>query len=587
MRKHIKQLTGFIQFPVYVSHRVARCLVFLVVCHLGSMLNSTYGLAANAEMYFTEVAAESGIHFRHWDGRSGRRYFVETLGSGAAWFDYDRDGDIDLYLANGADLPGKESRISPTNVLYRNNGYGTFSDITVEANVGDASYSFGCCVGDFDNDGYPDLYVTNLGTNILYRNNGNSTFSDVTAKAGVAGDRWSASAAFADYDKDGDLDLYVVNYVAFHFESHNDCLRSDLHIYCPPGDFEGVPDILYQNNGDGTFTDVTHEAGVFQPEGKGLGVVWGDYNNDTYPDVFVANDTTPDMLYRNNRDGTFTDVALFVGVALGEEGMPLGGMGANFGDYDNDGWLDLVVTNFEDDPNNLFRNDRDGTFVTATYSGGFGMLSFPYVGWGVDLVDLDNDGYQDILVVNGHIYDNIELINKDINKRSTYAQRNNLFRNLANASFVEITERCGPGLRPIKVSRGAAFGDYDNDGDLDILITNSNQTPDLLRNQSENSNHWLVLETIGVSSNRDGIGTRVTVKAGGISQIREVKSGSSYLCQSDIRLHFGLGEATEAVVVEVRWPSGVVDRFNGVNANKFLQVTEGEGKLVVLDSKKE
>ena len=538
-------------------------------------------------MYFTEVAAETGIHFRHADGRSGRRYFVETLGSGAAWFDYDRDGDIDLYLVNGADLPGMISKTPPTNVLYRNNGDGTFSDITVESNVGSESYSFGCCVGDFDNDGYCDLYVTNLGKNILYRNNGDGTFSDITAKAGVAGNRWSASAAFGDYDKDGDIDLYVTNYVAFQLENHVDCSRSDLHIYCPPGDFKGVPDVLYRNNGDGTFTDVTQEAGVFQPAGKGLGVVWGDYNNDTYPDVFVANDTTPDMLYRNNRDGTFSDVALFVGVALGEEGVPLGGMGANFGDYDNDGWLDLVVTNFEDDPNNLFRNDGDSTFATATYSAGFGMLSFPYVGWGVDIVDLDNDGHQDILVVNGHIYDNIELINKDINRRSTYAQRNHLFKNQGNATFAEISERCGPGLRPNKVSRGAAFGDYDNDGDLDVLITNSNQAPDLLRNESENPNRWLVLETVGVSSNRDGIGTRVKVVAGGISQIREVKSGSSYLCQSDMRLHFGLGEAMEAVVVEVQWPSGLVDRFEGVNANRFLRVTEGEGKLVILGSEKE
>ena len=535
--------------------------------------------------HFTEVTAQTGIRFQHTDGRSGEKYYIEVSGSGAAWFDYDRDGDIDLYLVNGADLPRSTSRnphegdlhsdSPPTNVLYRNNGDGTFTNVTAAAGVGDGGYGFGCCVGDYDNDGFKDLYVTNFGSNRLYRNNGDGTFIDVTERAGVGDKRWGTSAAFADYDNDGDLDLFVANYVAFQLENNLVCYRRDRRDYCAPSDFAGTPDVLYRNNGDGTFREVTREAGMFHPNGKGYGAVWGDYNNDGYPDLFVANDLTPDMLYRNNADGTFTDVALFVGVALGGRGVPMGGMGTSFGDYDSDGWLDLVVTNFEDDPNSLYRNNRDGTFVDTTYISGIGGISLPYVGWGVDFVDLDNNGYQDLFVVNGHIYND----NEGINESSTYAQQNHLFMNRGDGTFGEISDQCGAGLHIKKVSRGAAFGDYDNDGDLDILITNSNQTPDLLRNDSINPNHWLIIETVGAQSNRDGIGARVKVTAGGMSQIREVKSGSSYLSQSDMRLHFGLGEASVTDLVEVRWPSGVVDRFEGVKTNQFLRVKEGEGLM--------
>jgi enediyne biosynthesis protein E4 len=529
------------------------------------------GASVNAQFHFTEVTTQAGIHFQHTNGRSGERYFIETLGSGAAWFDYDGDGDADIYFVNGADLPGMESEIPPANALYRNNGDGTFTDITAEAGVGDRSYGFGCCVGDYDNDGFKDLYVTNFGSNILYRNNGDGTFTDVTAEAGVGDERWGTSAAFADYDNDGDLDLFVANYVDYQLENHSVCHRGGLPVYCPPADFEGAPDLLYRNDGDGTFTDVTAEAGVYNPSSKGLGVVWGDYDNDGDSDLFVANDTTPDMLYRNNGDGTFTDIALFVGVALGGKGVALGGMGANFGDYDNDGWLDVVVTNFQGDPNSLYRNDTDGTFADATYASGIGGASLPYVGWGVDFVDLDNDGYQDIFVANGHIYDNVEAFDPGY----TYAQRNRVFRNRRDGTFDEISDGGGPGLHLNRVSRGAAFADYDNDGDIDILITHLNQPPELLRNESTSPNHWLILELIGVKSNRDGIGARVKVVTGGIVQIREVKSGSSYLCQSDMRLHFGLGKASVAELVEIRWHSGLVERFEGIAANRFLRVREG------------
>jgi len=545
------------------------------------------GVPANAQIQFNDVTSQAGIHFQHQDGRSGEKYYLETLGSGAAWFDYDRDGDLDIYFVNGADLPGIRSEIPPTNALYRNNGDGTFTDATSAAGVGDGSYGFGCCVGDYNNDGYSDLYVTNFGPNILYHNNGDGTFTDVTAQAGVGDERWGSSAAFIDYENDGDLDLFIANYVDFKFENHPVCHLAGEKVYPPPADYGSTSNLLYRNNGDGTFTDITKEAGLFNPNGKSLGVVCGDYNNDGYLDIFVTNDVIPNMLYRNNCDAPtlkdmaiFTDVALFAGVAFGEMGVAYGTMGANFGDYDNDGWLDLVTTTYENDPCCLYHNDRDGrTFSDTTYPSGYGEATYTRVSWGGDFVDLDNDGYQDIFVANGHIYDNAEKVTYN---RTTYAQQNQLFRNMGNGAFKEISDQCGEGLRLKKVSRGAAFGDYDNDGDIDILITNSNQTPDLLRNDSVNQNHWLVFSTVGVKSNRDGIGARVKITAGGISQIREVKSGGSYLCQSDMRVYFGLGEAEKADLVEIRWPSGLVECFKEVKANQFLRAKEGEGLSEIL-----
>ena len=539
-------------------------------------------LRGSASPWFTEVSAKAGIRFKHTDGRSGQRYFLETLGAGAAWFDYDRDGDLDIYFVNGAGLPGAEFDVSPTNALYRNNGNMTFTEVTNGAKVGDGGYGFGCCVGDYDNDGWPDLYVTNFGPNILYRNNGDGSFSNVTEGTGVGGERWSSSAAFADYDRDGDLDLFVANYLDYRLEDNTICHRGDLRVYCPPADFTGVADVLYENKGDGSFADVTRESGVFNPEGKGLGVVWGDYDNDGYPDIFVANDTTADMLYRNNGDGTFMDVALFVGVALGAKGIPMGGMGTSFGDYDNDGWLDIAVTNFQDDPNSLYHGEGDGTFADASYASRLGGVSLPYVGWGVDFVDLDNDGFTDLFVGNGNIYDNVEMFDPGY----TYPQRNHLFRNQGDGTLSEISSQCGPGLSLNKVSRGVAFVDYDNDGDIDILVTNSNQTPDLLRNESPNQNNWLNLRLVGTASNRDAIGAQVKIFAPGLEpQLREVKSGSSYLCQSDMRLHFGLGNASIVTRIEIRWPSGLDDTFEGIAPNQFLEVREGEKRLIPLVSK--
>jgi hypothetical protein len=618
-RNLIRRMQGkfFPTLPLFHSSNLLTfqpsSLLFLVFFTLWGNLSLTVAQAetgastASQSLHFNEVTVAAGIRFQHIDGRSGQKYFVETLGAGAAWFDYDNDGDLDLYFVNGADLPGMRSETPPTNALYRNNGDGTFTDVTVEAKVGDRGYGFGCCVGDYDNDGFKDIYITNFGSNVLYRNNGDGTFTDRTKASGVGDKRWGTGAAFADYDRDGYLDLFVVNYVAYRLSDNTVCYWASprysgrgfgrkpntlfspmpVHhrIYCLPTNFKGVADVLYRNNGDGTFTDVTQEAGLENVNGKSLGVVWGDYDNDGDPDIFIANDTTPNMLYRNNGlngqfiENTFTDTALFAGViARGQDGLPLSGMGTSFGDYDNDGWLDLVATNFEDDPNTLYRNLADGTFSDASDSSGIGKKSLPYLAWGVEFADLDNDGYQDIFVANGHIDDNAKVYSPS----TTYAQVNQVFLNLRDGTFAESSDRCGPGLRLKKVSRGAAFGDYDNDGDIDILITNSNQTPDLLENTGlKDKNHWLVLETVGTKSNRDGIGARVKVTVNGMEQIREVKSGASYLCQSDMRLHFGLGDADRADEVTIRWPSGLVERFKDVKADQFLRAKEGEGLTVV------
>jgi hypothetical protein len=540
--------------------------------------------SVNAQLCFTDVTSQSGIRFQHEDGRSGEKYFLETLGAGAAWFDYDRDGDLDIYFVNGADLPGMHSSIPPTNALYCNNGDGTFTDVTEQAGVGDGSYGFSCAVGDYDNDGWEDLYVTNFGPNVLYHNNADGTFTDVTAKAGVGDERWGAAAAFADYDNDGDIDLFVANYVDFKLENNPVCKRLNVRLHCSPEVFDGTQSVLYRNNGDGTFTDVTKKAGMFNPNDKGMGVSWCDYDNDGDVDLFVANDRTPDRLYRNNSDGTFTDIAFLSGIALSETGVAMSSMAPILGDIDNDGWFDLVVTNYHDEPNCVYKNDGDGFFSDITYQSGIGGQGLSYLSWGADFADLDNDGYVDLFIANGQLDENI----KEIRPSLSYEQPNQLFRNRGDGTFEDVSTppyppplmgggRGGEGLLLKKVSRGVAFGDYDNDGDIDILVTNSHQTPDLLRNDTTNQNHWLIFETIGSRSNRDGIGTRIKVVANGMSQIREVKSGGSYPSHSDMRLHFGLGQAVLADLVEIRWPSGLVERFEGVKANQFLIAKEGEG----------
>ncbi|HIE29940.1 TPA: CRTAC1 family protein [Candidatus Poribacteria bacterium] len=386
----------------------------------------------------------------------------------------------------------------------------------------------------------------------------------------------SAGCAFADYDNDGYLDLYVSNYLQFDFEKERVCKHRNIISYCDPRDYVGIPDTLYHNNGDGTFTDVTREAGVYNPIGHGLGVVFGDYNNDGYIDLYVANDTTQNFLYHNNGDGTFTDVSLFAGVGFSEHGRAESSMGTDFGDYDNDGYLDIIVTNFQDEINTLYHNDGNGFFSDVSFTSGIGAATLKYMGWGANFFDYDNDGDEDLIFANGHLFDNVEMFD-DI---ATYPQINQLCQNDGNGKFTVVSAQAGPGFSSVKVSRGAVLGDYDNDGDIDILITNSNQTIDLLRNEGGNRNHWLMIKTIGTKSNRDGIGARVTVTVGEQSFIDEVRSGSGYIGQNDMRVMFGLGRNTKVDSIHIRWPSGIEDVIKNVAADQLLIVTEGQSEKI-------
>ena len=528
--------------------------------------------SADTGIQFVDVTQEAGIHWQHTDGRSGQKYFMETLGSGAAFFDYDADGDPDLYFVNGAPLPGYVPQEVPTNCLYRNNGDGTFTDVTEASGVGDTGYGHGCAVGDYNNDGQLDLYVTNYGTNRLYRNNGDGTFTDVAEIAGVTEPRWSSSCAFADYDRDGNLDLYVVNYIVFDMDENPWCgLKEEgIRAYCEPDNFPAQSDTLFRNNGDGTFTDVTKSAGIYKTTGKGLGVVWGDYNNDGLPDIYVANDSTENFFYHNNGDGTFEEVGFMVGVALSEDGAAENGMGTAFGDWNNDGWLDLTVTNYAQQTNTLYRNDADGFFTDATATTKTAQLTYPYLGWATAFIDYDNDGYQDLFVANGHLHENLA----ELGQQGTYGQRNLLFRNNDNGTFTEVSETLGPGMKLEDVSRGATFADYDSDGDIDIVVTNSNTAPRLLRNDGGNEKNYLQIRLIATRGTTDAIGTRVKITTGPLTQTREVRSGDGYLSQRDLTLHFGVADDAQIDSVEIQWQSGAKQLIKSVPANQVLSLEE-------------
>lgn len=527
---------------------------------------------ADTHIQFVDVTQEAGIRWKHVDGRSGQKYFMETLGSGAAFFDYDKDGDPDLYFVNGAPLPGYVSQEIPTNCLYQNNGDGTFTDVTEKAGVGDTGYGHGCAVGDYDNDGNLDLYVTNYGINRLYRNNGDGTFTEVAESAGVTEPRWSTGCAFADYDRDGNLDLYVVNYIVFDIDENPWCgfKEKGIRAYCEPDNFTAQSDTLYRNNGDGTFTDVTKTAGIYNTTGKGLGVVWGDYNNDGTPDIYVANDSTENLFYHNTGDGTFEEVGFMVGVALSEDGVAENGMGTAFGDWNNDGWLDLTVTNYAQQTNTLYHNDADGFFTDATATTKTAQLTYPYLGWATAFIDYDNDGYQDLFVANGHLHENLA----ELGQEGTYGQRNLLFQNNANGTFTEVSESLGPGMKLEDVSRGATFADYDLDGDIDIVVTNSNTAPRLLRNDGGNRKNYLQLRLTATHGSTDAIGTRVKITTGPLTQTREVRSGDGYLSQQNLTLHFGIGNYERVDSIEVLWQRGTKQLIQNVSANQVLSLEE-------------
>jgi enediyne biosynthesis protein E4 len=525
------------------------------------------------DLRFTDITEKAGITFKHVYSPE-KKYIVESMSGGVALFDYDNDGYLDIYFVNSLTVDLAKSHQKTRSALYHNNGDGTFTDVTDKAGVGDIGFGMGVAVGDYNNDGFDDLYVTCLGPNHLFKNNGNGTFTDVTTKAGVGDPRWSTGAAFVDYDNDGKLDLFVSNYVDFdlnhlpEFGQGRTCQFKGVPVQCGPRGLPGAGDSLYHNNGDGTFTDVSRKAGVSDGNGYyGMGVICSDFDEDGFVDIFVANDSTPNFFYHNNGDGTFKEIGFVSGTAVNESGSEQGSMGVTLGDYDHDGKLDLFITNFDDEYNTLYHNDGHNSFTDVSYAAKVAEVSLPYVGWGTKFFDYDNDGWVDLFVANGHVYP----------QRDHYRQREFLFHNNRNGTFSEVANEVGSTLMEERVGRGAAFGDIDNDGDVDVVINNLDGSPQLLRNDGGNANNSVLIKTIGVKSNRDGIGARVKIVSGDLTQIDEVRSGGSYLSHNDLRLHFGLEKRTKIDLLEVRWPSGVIDKITNLSANKIFTIKEGKG----------
>jgi enediyne biosynthesis protein E4 len=580
---------------------------------------------------FVNVAKQAGlVHETIFGGEDKNLYLLETTGCGVAFFDYDNDGWLDIFVVNGRRLeeqdsgfriqdsgntnqesadqnpaienpkskienPAKRTAIdnrkleiqNPTNHLYKNNRDGTFTDVTEKAALIHCGWGQGVCVGDYDNDGFDDLFVTYWGKNVLYHNNGDGTFTDVSDKAGVAGarTRWSTGCAFVDYDRDGHLDLFVANYIdladfkSWPLPESGPCMFKSVQVACGPPGLPGAKNILYHNNGDGTFTDVSEKSGITQARGTyGLGVLSADFDNDGWPDIYVANDSQPSALYRNNHDGTFIDIGIVAGVAYSQDGKPQAGMGVTAADYDCDGWLDIFRTNFSEDTSSLYHNTGQGVFDDVTFPAGLGMNT-RYLGWGCAFIDIDNDSWPDIFVCNGHIYPEIKRLSLDIR----YDEPKIVYYNLRNGRFKDISKELGGAILDPTSTRGCAVGDFDNDGDLDIVTNPVNGYPQLLRCDSvgpqQGGNHWLKIRTIGTKSNRSGIGARLKCVTGAHQQIDEVRSGGGYASQNDLRVHFGLGQATKADKVEIRWPSGHVDTLENVAAGQLVYVQEGKGMV--------
>jgi len=538
---------------------------------------------------FLNVARESGLNAKTiFGGEHKNKYLLETTGCGVAFYDYDNDGWLDIFLVNGTRLEGFPAGAEPTSHLFRNNRDGTFTDVTAKAGVAHSGWGQGVCIGDYDNDGWEDLFVTYYGKNVLYHNNGDGTFTDVSQKAGVAGKgtRWNTGCAFVDYDRDGHLDLFVANYIDMDLATapvpeSGPCLYKGVLVACGPPGLQGGKNILYHNNRDGTFADVSEVAGIFRANGTyGLGVLTADFDNDGWPDIYVANDSTASALYQNKKNGKFEDVAIEAGCALSPDGKPQAGMGIAAADYDLDGNLDIVKTNFAGDTPSLYHNLGGGNFEDATFTAGLGAHT-QFLGWGCGFFDFDNDGWPDILICNGHVYPEVEQLKTE----AGYAQRKLLYRNLRNGHFADISLQVGPGISDPAACRGCAFGDFDNDGDIDVVVNTVNDFPQLLRCDSKLANNWIKVRTIGTKSNRSGIGARiacVTHVAGEPKphrQIDEVRSGGSYISQNDLRIHFGLGKAEQVDLLEIRWPSGQVDTIKDVKANQLIFVKEGEGVI--------
>jgi len=536
---------------------------------------------------FLNVARESGLSVKTiFGGEHKNKYLLETTGCGVAFYDYDNDGWLDIFLVNGWRLEGFPAGSEPTSHLFHNNRDGTFTDVTAKAGVAQSGWGQGVCVGDYDNDGWEDLFVTYYGKNVLYHNNGDGTFTDVSVKAGVAGKgtRWNTGCAFVDYDRDGRLDLFVANYIDMDLATapvpeSGPCLYKGVLVACGPPGLQGGKNILYHNNGDGTFSDLSEAAGIFRANGTyGLGVLTADFDNDGWPDIYVANDSTASALYHNKKNGTFEDIAVEAGCALSPDGKPQAGMGVSAADYDLDGNLDLLKTNFAGDTPSLYHNLGGGNFEDATFTAGLGAHT-QFLGWGCGFFDFDNDGWPDILICNGHVYPEVEQLKTE----AGYPQRKLLYRNLRNGHFADVSFQAGSGISNPAPCRGCAFGDFDNDGDIDVVVNTVNDYPQLLRCDSKGENNWIKISTIGTKSNRSGIGARLTCtthpagEAKPHQQIDEVRSGGSYISQSDLRVHFGLGKAEKVEVLEIRWPSGHLDTLKDVKANQLIFVKEGEG----------
>jgi hypothetical protein len=527
-----------------------------------------------AGVTFTDVAASAGLHFTHINGASPDKHLVETMGSGGLLFDFDADGNLDVFLVDGGSLVDAQTAARASHRLFRNRGDGTFEDVTARAGIRHRDYGMGACAGDVDGDGWVDLYITNLGPNILYRNNGNGTFTDVTHQAGVGLALWSTSCAFLDADRDGDLDLFVTNYLQADRTINPYCgdPQRRVRVYCHPLNYKPLPNVFYRNSGKGIFTDASEQTGVAALRGNGLGVAIGDYDDDHWPDVFVANDAVPNFLFRNDAGRRFVEVALPAGVAVARDGKARAGMGTEFADYSGDGHLDLVVTNHEFETHSLFRNEGRGLFTDATVESGIGPATLPYVGFGVAFFDYDHDSALDLAIVNGHVVDNTALVRPG----SSHAQRKLLLRQVAPRRFAEVGRSAGSGFERNGVGRSLAAGDIDNDGDVDLLVTNNGGAVELLRNDGAGGAS-LVLRLIGTKSNRDALGARVRLEVASRAQVREVKSGASYLGQHDLRLHVGLGSAVRVDRLEICWPSGAVETLTGVAANQIVTIREGAG----------
>jgi len=545
---------------------------------------------------FTDVTATAGLsHARNVSGSpDDKQFLLEEMGCGVAFFDYDNDGWLDIFLVNGSSLdPVRDGK--PSNYLFRNNRDGTFTDVTEKAGLTRSGWGQACCVGDYDNDGFDDLFVTYWGHNVLYRNNGDGTFTDVSERAGVAGSgsRWGAGCCFLDYDRDGHLDLFVANYVNFDpakAPRPGDsayCRYNDIPVPCGPLGFAGGTNILYRNRGDGTFADVSEESRIAHPRGPssmvfvsgnwqptgsyGMGAAAADFDNDGWPDIYVACDSAPSLLYRNNHDGTFREIAIPAGCAFDEHGVALSGMGVGVGDFDADGWLDIVRTNFSEQVPTLYRN-YGGAFEDASLRGGLGV-NRTYVGFGVGFFDSDADGWTDIFMANGHVY--AQLAGRDLHVK--YREPKLLYRNLGNRRFEDVSAKAGEAILAENLGRGCAFGDFDNDGDVDVIVNNLDGPPTLLRNDGGSGNGSILIKCMGTRSNRSAIGTRVRVTCGQHSQVAEVMSGSSYYSQNDLRLHFGLGRSAAADAVEVSWPSGLKETFRDLPANHLFVLQETKG----------